>query len=151
METVAIVSTAISAGTAIIGGMQQSRALEMERRQHEENAELAKLAAAQEESARLKELDKMLATQRAMAIARGYDPDESGSFLALQEEDRRQALADIETAKITRLSQARASRYAAAQAGSNTGGAMLSSFGGAAGSLFRYVSTAGSIGGKKAG
>lgn len=151
METtaaIALASTVVSAGAAVYGGMQQSKAYALERQQYEQQAELARLSAAQEESARLRQLDEMLATQRAMAVARGYDPDTSGSFTALQEQDKKEALADIDTAKINRLSQARASEYGAAQAGANSSAALISGFGNAAGSIFRYASASAQTGGK---
>lgn len=144
-----VASTAISAVSSIAAGQQQKAAYNLQRQQYEEQAQLARLGAAQEESARLADLDKMLATQRAMAVARGYDPETSASFEALQKDDTARAMADIDTAKINRLSGARAAEFGAAQAESSGNAAAFQGFAGAAGSLFRFASSYSQIGGAK--
>lgn len=148
METAAIIaigSGVLSAGLGIVQGVQSSQAARRETAQYEEEQRIALLAADQEEIARRRRLDSILATNEAIRGARGLNFD-SGSARALREANIAEAEDDIGTARLNRLGQASRAAYGAEgarmreQAGLFSGfGAVASGLGNAASSSLRYI------------
>ncbi len=122
-ETLAMVAAAsgvMSAGMAVVGGIGQANAAKsqaaFQRQQYEEKQQMLRLQAAQDESARRIQLDRTLQAQRALMAARGVSADESGSFLAIQDDSKANAEKDIFNAKLgymTGIRQAQLGAFAA--------------------------------------
>lgn len=100
-ETAAIAAVAVSAvaaaGTAVYSGQQAKAAAEAEAAQYAEEREAARVAAAQEEAAKLRTLRQTLAATDAIRLGRGLDlMSETG------QEIRRESI-DNTTADITTI------------------------------------------------
>lgn len=137
--TIALAGTGISAGSSIMGGLQQSRALAFERAQMEAQAEQTRLSAAIDENNRMARLNSMLEAQRAMAIGKGYSLD-SPDLEAIAEDTEENALADIGVARLNIEQRGRSSRLGAAQSDYLSRAAISRGFIGAGSSLFNYGS-----------
>lgn len=152
METVALIApyVAIGAGVAqaglgVVQGIQSSRAAKLEVQQYEEESRIAMLAADQEEIARRRKLESILAMNETLRGARGLAFD-TGSARALRDASTTEAEDDIATARLNRLGQASRAEYGAAGArmrassGLFSGaGAIASGLGNAASSAIRYI------------
>ena len=149
METIGIIGTVMgiasgvaSAGLGVVQGIQSSRAAKLEVAQHEDEARSARLAADQEEVARLKQLRSVLASNEALRGGRGLAMG-TGTDIALRDSNISEAEDDIATGRMNRLAQARRSDYAAWGAGQRGGllsgaGAVVSGLGTVASTAMRY-------------
>jgi hypothetical protein len=161
METIAVAAPfiAMAAGGAqiglgILGGMQQAESAKLERKQYEEEASAARLAADQEEVTRLKRLQMALATNEAIRGASGLSL-QSGSADAIAAENVREAERDIATARYNQLARARRAEFGAYGAALRETGGILSGAGGVvsglstiAGAGMRMIPTGGKTIGK---
>ena len=141
----AIASGVAQAGLGIVQGVQSSQAAKLEVQQYEEEQRIAHLAADQEELARRRKLEGILATDEALRGARGLS-FESGSARALREANISEAESDIGTARLNRIGQA--SRAAYGEMGARMresgglfsgAGAVASGLGNAANAALRYI------------
>ena len=107
MAVAAAVLAVVGAVVGAIGAMKQGEfaaaAAEREAIQHEEQARLAKMEAAQEEVIRLEEARKTRTSNVAQAAALGFDPTQSRSFGKIQSEVERIADRDIENIQLRGL------------------------------------------------
>lgn len=127
--------TLLAAAGTIYQASEQAKGMKAEAAQIEDQQRLAKLEAQSEENARLERLRQTLGTQQAIAAASGYDPSRSGSFLAIQREERYQAERDIGAIRIrSRSTQYRMSLQAKGLK-SGAKSTMVSSYISAGGSL----------------
>lgn len=106
-ETVLIAMAVAQTGLGFIQARQQAATeaaiAEREAEQLEENAELAKIQALQEEEERLREKSRVKAAQLAQAAALGFDPHGSRSFLGIQAETDRVVSRDIDNIRLRGL------------------------------------------------
>lgn len=105
METVALIAPYVAiasgvaqAGLGLVQSGQSSQAARQEVAQYQEEERIALLAADQEEIARRRKLESILATNEALRGARGLTFD-SGSARALREANVAEAEADIGTSR----------------------------------------------------
>lgn len=90
---------AAAALAQVFGGIQAKKSADIEARQYEENAALARAQAAQQEAERRRELDRVLATQDAIRSARDVELV-SGTSRAIREETIGAAEDDIATIRM---------------------------------------------------
>lgn len=109
MAVFVVAAAAVSAFSAIQAGRAQEQQAAFERAQAEDNRELAKLQAAQEETDRRKQLAAILAAQDAEAAAQGLGVGNYGSFAAGQKAERELAERDVESIRL--MGQLRARQY----------------------------------------
>jgi len=132
--TLGNVFSGLGAVSSLAGGVQGMQGAEFLEAQYEEEAANARTAAAQDELQRRRQLNTVLASQRAIFASRGIELF-GGSQQAIQEGTKQQAEEDISTSKINILSRARRYGLAGAQAAVQGTGAFLGGVGGAAKSL----------------
>lgn len=126
--------SALGAVSSLASGYQGYQGAEFLRAQYEEEAANAKTAAAQDELQRRRQLDSVLASQRAIFASRGVELF-GGSQQAIQAQTKKEAEEDIETSRTNYLSRSRRYGLAANQAQAQGTGALLGGVGGAAKSL----------------
>jgi hypothetical protein len=136
MQAALIASTAISAYSQIQAGKYQKAAYEAEAQQYEQEAKMASLQAKEESLAREKEYQSARSRNILLASAAGYDPYESGSFLALEKEEEKTRDFDVSGISLMGRAQAQKQRTAAWSSRISAKSAMTSAYGGAAGTLF---------------
>lgn len=131
-----IASTAMSAYTQIQAGKYQKAAYEAEAKQYEQEAKMAELQAKEEAIAREKSYQQARSRNILLASAAGYDPFQSGSFLALQESEEETRDFDVGGISLMGRMQAQKQRTAAWSSRISAKSAMTSAYGGAASTLF---------------
>ena len=136
MEAALIASTAISAYSQIQAGKYQQAAYEAEARQYEQEAKMAALQAEEESIAREKEYQANRSRNLLLASAAGYDPSESASFLALEEEEEKTRDWDVGGISLMGKVGVQKQKTAAWSSRMSAKSAMTSAYGGAAGTLF---------------
>lgn len=98
-----VASTAVT----VAGSMQQASYLraqaELEAQQRQENADLAKIEAQQQEAERLRTLRRTEKQQLATGAALGFDPTLSRSFFAITRDTREIAERDISNIRLNGL------------------------------------------------
>lgn len=137
-ETAAIAAVAVSAvaaaGTAVYSGQQAKAAAESEAAQYAEEREAARVAAAQEEAAKLRTLRQTLAATDAIRLGRGLDlMSETGQTIRRESIDN--ATADITTIRANANRRDRRLGLSADAALDRGETAATSSYGQAVGSL----------------
>lgn len=121
---VSIASGVIGGAGAILGGVAQKQAGEMDakgykelRKQQLENANLIEEETRQQIAARQRILDRTIATQRATGGASGYAIDTSGSFGSIQDDSRSEFKFDKANIELTGKIAANRERIGAQQSG----------------------------------
>lgn len=107
MEAAIIASTAVSAVSSIQAGRYAAAAAEAEAQQYKEQQEMAKIQALEDAAAREAEMNRINASNIALAAAKGYEPWESASFLALREENIEESQWDIAGVRLMGLANVR--------------------------------------------
>lgn len=136
MEAALIASTAMSAYTQIQAGKYQKAAYEAEARQYEQEAKMAELQAKEESIAREKQYQSARSRNLLLASASGYDPYQSASFLALEDEQEKTRDWDVSGISLMGRVGAQKQRTAAWQSRISAKSAMTSAYGGAASTMF---------------
>lgn len=136
--TVGNALSAAGAVSSLAGGIQGQQSAEFLQAQYAEEEANAKAAAAQDELQRRRQLNSVLATQRAIFAGRGTELF-GGSQMKIQERTKIEAEEDIETSTLNYLSRARRYNLASGQAGAQGRQALLGGVGGAAKSLAPLV------------
>lgn len=145
---VMMASGVASAGMGVVQGIQSSKAAALEKAQYEEEAATLRVAADQEEVARRRQLESILATNETLRGARGLSFS-SGSADALRAENMRLAETDIATARLNKSAAISRVSYGALGAGMREkaglfsgAGAVVSGLGTAAQGALKYAGKA---------
>lgn len=105
--TAAMIFTGINTVVGFASSMSQAKyqrqQAALEAQQREENAELARIEALQQEAERERTLRRTKAQQIAQAAALGFDPLQSRSFFAIQRDTERTASRDIDNIRLNGL------------------------------------------------
>lgn len=126
--------SALGVVSSLASGVQGYQGAEFLQDQYEEESANAKTTAAQDELQRRRQLNSVLASQRAIFASRGVELF-GGSQQAIQAQTKKEAEEDIETSRTNYLSRSRRYGLAANQAQAQGTGALLGGVGGAAKSL----------------
>mgnify|MGYP007100112602 CR=1 FL=1 len=127
---IAMASGVAQAGVGIVQGIQSSKAASVERAQYEEEAAMHRLAGDQEELARRKKLESVLAMNEAFRAGRGLAFD-TGTSRALRDSNIAEAEADIGTTRLNRAGAVSRASYGALGAGMRERAGLFSGFGAA--------------------
>lgn len=143
-QIAALAGTAIlSAASQVASGAAQARSMRGQAAQYRQMAEESKVQTLQDEVARRRKFQELTGTNIADAAARGITSD-SGSYEAIEAENRREA--ELDMANVRFIGDARTRRYGLASHMSNqaAGDALTSSYIGAGASIlggaWRYYS-----------
>lgn len=136
-----IVAGVASAGAGIAGAASASKAARAEVAQHEQEMQLAAIAADQEEVTRRRKLEGILAQNEALRGARGLALD-TGTARALRESNIAEAEDDISTIRLNKAGLMQRSAYGIESAKMRASTTMLSGIGSAIGSLGSAGTTA---------
>ncbi len=137
-------ASAVSVVTSLAGGKAGQDAAKAQAAQYEEEAKNAATQAKIDEVERRKELDSLLATNRAVRAGRGIELY-SDTFNNIQDVAVRDAESDIDMIQLNALNRQRRYGLGVAQAEAQGESAKLAGYGGALGGIGKFAEAAAKI------